>query len=253
MKHIRIFLGILISLFLSEAALAGMVAFGPARAGLSRDVRSFKEMRQENVVIQMTRYTCGAAALATIVNYYLGGKTTEVQVIDLTGEFDLTEEERRALDKETDMTDQERNEILRGTVRAISLLELKRAAEALGYEAGGYWMELEHLLKLDSPVIVHTIFRGRPHFSVLKGIRGNTVFLACPSLGNMHLSVGRFMKMWQGIAFVVSPQDDLTIPDHLLEIRPEYARGAINPDIRILLDSPPHLLGEVTLRQIRGQ
>lgn len=239
MKYIKvtITIGLLMNFLVSETALAASVALGPE--GLYRKVRSFQEMQRENVVIQFTRYTCGAAALATLINYYLGGKTSESEVIDLTGEFDLTEEEKRALDRRSELTDDERRKILRGVIRTISLLGLRNAALALGYEAGGYRMKLEHLLHLEKPVIVYLHILGRRHFSVLKGIRGNTVFLADPSRGNMRLSVGRFRRLWQNVAMVVTPRDGSLIPDHLLKIRPEYREGATTPNIRILLERFP--------------
>ena len=47
------------------------------------------------------------------------------------------------------------------------------------------------------PVVVYIKVRKDDHFSVLRGIRGNTVWLADPSLGNRTYSRAQFLDMWQ--------------------------------------------------------
>jgi len=47
------------------------------------------------------------------------------------------------------------------------------------------------------PVVVYVEHRRVEHFSVLRGISGNTVWLADPSLGNRTYSREQFLAMWQ--------------------------------------------------------
>lgn len=47
------------------------------------------------------------------------------------------------------------------------------------------------------PVVVYIKVRKDDHFSVLRGISGNTVWLADPSLGNRTYSRAQFLDMWQ--------------------------------------------------------
>ena len=49
---------------------------------LRQPVRSVKELREENVVIQRLDYSCGSAALATIFSYYFGDPVSEPEVIE---------------------------------------------------------------------------------------------------------------------------------------------------------------------------
>ena len=51
---------------------------------------------------------------------------------------------------------------------------------------------------------------GYKHFAVLKGVRGDRVYLADPSRGNIRMPAYRFLEAWMrggtGIIFVVEPQ-----------------------------------------------
>lgn len=218
MNKIKYFF-LIILLLISQNVWSGNITVPLSNTKLHINVRSWQEIQRENVVIQSTRYTCGAAALATIINYYLGGNTSEAQIIELTGEFNLTEDEKKALDKNSNMTIEDRKNILKNFLKAISLLGLKRASEKLGYKAVGYKeMELEHLAKFNKPVIVFMKVNDNPHFSVFKGTKNNNVFLADPSLGNIKMSNGRFLQLWQRIGMVVTSQNETSINENLLEL-----------------------------------
>jgi ABC-type bacteriocin/lantibiotic exporter with double-glycine peptidase domain len=66
-------------------------------------------------------------------------------------------------------------------------------------------------------VIVFIEPRGYKHFAVLRGVRGDRVYLADPSRGNIRMPAYSFLNSWlgdngKGIIFVVEPKDGL--PDH---------------------------------------
>ena len=53
---------------------------------------------------------------------------------------------------------------------------------------------------------------GYRHFAVFKGVRGDRVYLADPSLGNVRMPLYRFLDMWaneagQGVIFAVEKSD----------------------------------------------
>jgi predicted double-glycine peptidase len=53
---------------------------------------------------------------------------------------------------------------------------------------------------------------GYPHFAVFKGVRGDRVHLADPSLGNVRMPLYRFLDMWadksgHGVIFAVERAD----------------------------------------------
>ena len=88
---------------------------GPASAQGRAPVRSLLEIRQENVVVQQWDVSCGAAALATLLTYHVGEPVSEKAAA-------------QAMLGKTDA--------LRVKVRGgFSLLDLKRYAEARGFEA----------------------------------------------------------------------------------------------------------------------
>src|SRR5713101_4995405 len=130
---------------------------------------SLKDLRDQNVVKQTYDYSCGAAALATLLTYGLSDKVTELDV--LLSVLTLLSKDEEAVRKK----------------KGLSLLDLQNVAQTRGYKAQGFRLTAEYLPKLKGPVIVFIKPRGYEHFAVLKGIRGDRVYLADPSLGNMRM------------------------------------------------------------------
>ena len=152
---------------------------------LRQTVEPESEMLYEHVVKQEYDYSCGSAALATLLNYYLHEKLSEQQVIQ--GLMQHGEAEKI----------QQR--------RAFSLLDMKRFCEVLGYNAAGYKAEFDDLKALNKPAILPITLFGYKHFVVYRGIYGNHIFFADPYRGNMSFTVEEFLKLWeQNIVFIVS-------------------------------------------------
>lgn len=83
----------------------------------------------------------------------------------------------------------------KGDLRA-SFEDMQRALPQFGFKAQGFAASYEQLMKLKAPVIVYLKHRRDDHFSVLRGIDANTVWLADPSLGNRTYSREQFLEMW---------------------------------------------------------
>jgi len=82
--------------------------------------------------------------------------------------------------------------------------ELKKAALRLGFRAMVVKnINVNDLTKLKGPVIVYFEPAGRPHFSVLKYMKGNRVFLADPAKGNIKVPTDQFAKEWHGIILAI--------------------------------------------------
>jgi predicted double-glycine peptidase len=180
-------------------------------------IGSWRERRDRNVVRQQLDYSCGAAALATLIRYYFGEDTSEDRILaGILGS--MTAEE---------VVDREAN--------GLSLLDLRLQAERMGYQAAGVRLNLAALPKLAGPVIVHLEGDDYKHFAVLKGVRADRIFLADPSLGNVRRSVDRFATEWSGIALILGkpgfglPQDHpLALDDqHLVPNEVLAARRAV--------------------------
>jgi uncharacterized protein len=172
---------------LSRAVL-GVAAFAAAALGAASAhagaVRSLLEARHQNVVIQEWDSSCGAAALATVLRYQLGDPVTErsVAVGMLRG---VAPERVRA----------------RG---GFSLLDMKRYAQARGFEAEGYaGLTRGQLLRL-APAIVPIRSFGGDHFVVFRGVVNGQAVVADPAFGNRSESFAAFESKWKDrLAFVV--------------------------------------------------
>ncbi len=139
----------------------------PSGAG-SLSIQNWKSMRDARIVKQSLDYSCGAASLATLLNEFYGESLSEADIL-------------LALDK--------------SDLRA-SFADMQRALPQLGYRAVAYAASYEQLTSLQVPVVVYLQHRGNEHFSVLRGIDAQTVWLADPSLGNRTYSREQFLAMW---------------------------------------------------------
>jgi uncharacterized protein len=181
------------------------------RGAPSLDRHTLKELRDRYVVKQDRDYSCGAAALATLLQYYFRDATSEQDLLTLL-ESELTAEEKRKKER-----------------RGFSLLDLKHVAEQKGYDAEGFRLTLSELSQVAAPLIVFVEPMGYKHFAVYRGMKGDRVYLADPARGNLRMSLGRFQREWKGVVFVLGKPDEpddypLQVPDPLYYVQPETAR-----------------------------
>jgi hypothetical protein len=158
-------------------------------------VQSMKALRDQNVVRQRYDFSCGAAALATVLHYGFGETVTEREI--LAQLFDLLPDAEKTAARRI----------------GFSLLHLQRVAQARGYQAQGFRLAPSQLTLLGGPVIVFIEPRGYKHFAVLRGVQGDRVHLADPSRGNIRMPAYSFLDDWlqddgTGIIFVVEPKTD---------------------------------------------
>ena len=147
-----------------------------------------EEFVTRNMIEQQFDYSCGSAALATLLNYHLGEQFSERQVIEGLFTHGNIERIRQR--------------------RAFSFLDMKRFVDAMGYHGAGYTAELENLKDLDVPVILPIKINGYEHFVVFRGIHDKRVFLADPWLGHTTYPVGVFEDLWdRQVLFMIDPGD----------------------------------------------
>lgn len=151
------------------------------------EVKPASVFKDENIVKQQFDYSCGSAALATLLNYYLGEELTEQQVI-------------RGLMEYGDAN-------LISQRRAFSLMDMKKFVTVLGYQGAGYTADLEDLKKLNGPCIIPIEFSGYKHFVVYRGIYSDHIYFADPFMGNISFTIKEFQGMWhKNIVFIVSSE-----------------------------------------------
>ena len=75
-----------------STAFAGTVVLPGLGGGLQLEVRSFKEQRFSSIMQQQYDFSCGSAAVASLLSYHYGHPVTEQEVF--TGMFSLADPEK---------------------------------------------------------------------------------------------------------------------------------------------------------------
>jgi len=150
------------------------------------------EKKFHHISRQTYDYSCGSAALTTLLNGYLGRQFTEKQVMDgmlKFGEYDKIVQRR-----------------------GFSLLDMKRLVTALGHNANGFKGSIEELKKAEHPAIVAIHYMNFKHFVIVKKYQDGRFFVADPALGNISFTEAKFNEIWEqkdgkGNLFIVFPSD----------------------------------------------
>ncbi|WP_008295090.1 C39 family peptidase [Congregibacter litoralis] len=134
-------------------------------------------LRDAGVVRQERDFSCGAAALATVLTHYYGEPVSEAALLE-----QLLRERVNTGDTKVQQ-------------QALSFADLAMLAGSRHYPSMGLAVAFEDLKKLKLPVIVALVIEGRGHFSVLRRVDSDDrVFLADPSWGNRQLGKQAFLR-----------------------------------------------------------
>lgn len=170
------------------------------RLVLSKNLKTWKDVLENNIVMQQFDYSCGPAAMATLMKYYFQDEVTEREILlDIVNGLSKEELENR------------KNE-------GLSLLDLKTFAERRGYQAVGIRLDVSALPKLRGPVLVYLEAADFKHFAIFRGVREDRVYIADPSRGNVRMSIADFVREWPGIALVVGKEGFGAPSDHPLAL-----------------------------------
>jgi predicted double-glycine peptidase len=176
--------------------LSGCTAMSPQEAANRVDfggslefglpVTSMIGRRFETVIRQQYDFSCGSAALATLLRYHYGEPQTEQTAF--IGMFrDGDQEQIRRL--------------------GFSLLDMKRYLAGRKVAADGYRVTIDQIASARIPGIALVDFNGYKHFVVIKGIEGGSVLLGDPSLGLRRQPIRAFTKQWNGVFFVLNERN----------------------------------------------
>jgi len=222
-----ILFGFLVFFVAGSGQTAEAGSFQAGGISVHKRVKSFKDLKFTNVVRQTRDYSCGAASIATILTYYIGRETSEEEVLNvILSNADSLKAERI---KE----------------KGLSLLDLKKYGESIGYKVNGFKMlDYHDITKLRIPAVVLIDHRGLSHFVVVKGCIGQDVFIADPARGNMKISLKEFGKMWGNILLVFSKPAGEQIRSHALSLnhknnKKTMVSNQVHTDlIRYVISSP---------------
>ncbi|MFC2952272.1 C39 family peptidase [Marinicaulis aureus] len=168
----------------SFGARAGDIDFFVGGASARVPVVSMAERKFTTVVRQQYDFSCGSAALATLLTFHYDRETSETDAFKAMWE----------------VGDQNRIREL-----GFSLLEMKRYLESLNLKADGFVLSLDRVQEIGVPGIALVDVRGYKHFVVIKGITDEVVLIGDPSSGVVSLPRNIFEQRWDGtILFIRS-------------------------------------------------
>jgi predicted double-glycine peptidase len=145
---------------------------------------SLREAKFRRTVRQQYDFSCGSAALATLLSFQYADQVTEAQVFQYMYERGDQEKIQR---------------------EGFSLLDIKLYLEAHGYNADGFETTLDKLAEVAVPAIVLISDGGYQHFVVVKGIRNGKVLVGDPAIGSRIIPRFEFERLWSNnIVFAIT-------------------------------------------------
>jgi predicted double-glycine peptidase len=148
-----------------------------------------KEARFSAMIRQQYDFSCGSAALSTLLTFHYRFPVSEQTVFEEM----FAQGEQEKIKRE-----------------GFSLLDMKRYLEAHGYEADGFEAPLDKLASAAIPAIVLINENGYNHFVVIKGIRDQRILIGDPSGGTRAVTRTAFEALWVNqILFVISNRQDM--------------------------------------------
>lgn len=175
----------------SAAFAGGLALCAPATAQVTLldggarytlPVVSLHDIPFRTVVRQQYDYSCGSAALATLLHYHYGLPVGEAEIFKVMYARGDQAKIRKV---------------------GFSLLDMRDYLASQGYAADGYKMAYDQLLALGAPAITIIQVKTYRHFVVVKGVREDHVLVGDPAEGLRTYRRSEFEKIWQGIVFVV--------------------------------------------------
>jgi predicted double-glycine peptidase len=165
-----------------RSAAAGEISITDDVGYYTVHLTTLKELRFRSVIRQQYDFSCGSAALATLLTYHYGRPTSESSIF-------------------TDMWDRGDHEKIRK--EGFSMLDMQGYLTRQGLRSNGYQTTIDRLLKADVPGLVLLNVNGFLHFVTLDGIKDGRVLVADPALGIRAMSVNDFQTHWSGVFFVI--------------------------------------------------
>jgi uncharacterized protein len=175
-------------------------------ANYSVPVMSWADIPFRTVVRQQFDFSCGSAAVATLLTHQWGIKTSESEPFKAMW--------------------------LKGDQAAIktkgfSMLDMKHYLETRGMKAVGYRYTVADIAKTQIPGIALIDLKGFKHFVVVKGVASGKVLVGDSILGLTEYPADTFTKMWNGIYLTVQPANDDRKP--IFNLRSDWGPWATAP------------------------
>lgn len=174
--------------------------FGGGGGEYNIPAQSLVDKRFSGVTKQKFDFSCGSAAVATLLKEFYGRKVDEKDV--LTAMYDVGDQE--AIKK-----------------KGFSLLDMQSYLSSIGYTADGYRAPLNKLVKANIPAIALINPKGYSHFVVIAAVNDDSVIILDSSKGKSLMRRDEFESLWNGILFIV--HDDMKLAGKSFNTKSRWA------------------------------
>ena len=166
---------------LQQAAAIDLPAIAGSRFTLP--LASMKEIRFQRTLRQQYDFSCGSAAVATLLSQHYAMPVSE--------QFVFEQMYRRGNQQKI------RKE-------GFSLLDIQLFLANQGFQADGFQLPLQKLIDARLPAIVLVADKGYHHFVVIKGAADGRILIGDPSSGTRALTRAAFETIWTSrLLFVI--------------------------------------------------
>ena len=142
---------------------------------VSLPVTSLRQARVASTLLQQYDFSCGSAAIATLLTHHYGHPVSEQAVFQEM----YARGNQQKIQRE-----------------GFSLLDMKNFLATRGFQADGFEQPLEKLNEAGVPAIVLLNENGYFHFVVVKGLQADRVLIGDPSQGTRALPRQTFDALW---------------------------------------------------------
>ncbi|MBF7052653.1 C39 family peptidase [Halomonas sp. KAO] len=161
----------------SMDVIAGQVTIANRFGNFQVEAKSLQEKGWDRVVKQEYDFSCGSAAVATLLTYHYQRDTTEAEVFESMIRAGDAEKIQRY---------------------GFSMLDMKRYLDGSGLNADGFRIALDDFIRIGVPAITMVNTGGYKHFVVVKGIDADNILVGDPAAGTLVVPREQFEQLWSG-------------------------------------------------------
>jgi predicted double-glycine peptidase len=174
MKTVRILIAACL-LASGLAAQADILQLSGIGGNYAIKVTSLREARFKATTRQQYDFSCGSAAVATLLTHHYGYPVTEQAVFE-------------------DMFSRGNQDKIRK--EGFSLLDIKSYLGRHQFQADAFELPLAKLVESGLPAMVLVNEKGYQHFVIIKGMRDGRILIGDPSSGTRGVSQDHFESIW---------------------------------------------------------
>lgn len=131
--------------------------------------QSWMQLKYHNITKQAYDYSCGASSVSTVLSHFYQTPVSESELLSK----------------------------MRLENMMASFLDMSKVVNEYGFQGVGIATDYDNLKKLTIPAIVHLNYKRNDHFSVVRAIDDDFIYLSDSSFGNRKLSKKQFLNLWQ--------------------------------------------------------